>query len=164
MKAQGALEYLIIVSAVLAIAAMVVLVLTGSFDTTLKFGNLSKCKVAASNCNVEMATTIISQCSFCEADCANLGGNLIALCKAGLLNEIYLGSNENCVNIISGSTIDGVYVNSYESKDTYFGSGASFVENCSLIEGSVIVDSQITSSIVKDSNVVNEIVIDDFIR
>ena len=49
-KAQGALEYLIIIAAVLAIAAIVVLFLTGAFRGATGGGDLAKCRLAAANC------------------------------------------------------------------------------------------------------------------
>ncbi len=53
-KAQGALEYLIIIAAVLAIAAIVVLFLTGVFSSVK--GDLARCRSTTANCNQGIAT------------------------------------------------------------------------------------------------------------
>ena len=68
-KAQGALEYLIIIAAVLAIAAIVVLFLTGAFKSSVSSGNYAVCKNQATNCNLRLSTggTMAS----CQTDCIN---------------------------------------------------------------------------------------------
>ena len=75
-KAQGALEYLIIIAAVLAIAAIVVLFLTGAFKGTS--AEVSKCRNAASSCVVNVATGVFSSYSDCVTGCvgacADAGG------------------------------------------------------------------------------------------
>ncbi len=55
-KAQGALEYLIIIAAVLAIAAIVVLFLTGAFKGASGGGGIAACRVASANCASANAT------------------------------------------------------------------------------------------------------------
>ena len=69
MKGQGSLEYLIIIAAVLAIAAIVVLFLTGAFTGASSTGDLSLCKDAASKCATELATSASITCegSICLA-------------------------------------------------------------------------------------------------
>ena len=62
MKGQGALEYLIIVAAVLAIAAIVVMFLTGAFRGTQPSAVLSACRNAASQCANYLATTRTENC------------------------------------------------------------------------------------------------------
>ena len=66
-KAQGALEYLIIIAAVLAIAAIVVLFLTGAFKSSVSSGGYSVCKNQASSCNLKLATGGTK--AACYADC-----------------------------------------------------------------------------------------------
>lgn len=53
-KAQGSLEYLIIIAAVLAIVAIIVLFITGSFGASKSSADISKCKAAASRCDNEL--------------------------------------------------------------------------------------------------------------
>ncbi|MEM0372334.1 MAG: class III signal peptide-containing protein [archaeon] len=90
MKGQGSLEYLIIIAAVLAIAAIVVLFLTGAFTGARVTGDASKCKTAASQCATELATSTGATCSYCEGVCegvassnTNLYADGEAACKAG---------------------------------------------------------------------------------
>lgn len=60
-KAQGSLEYLIIVAAVLAIAAVVVLFLSGAFKGTNT--GTTACKNAASQCAISLQTTTGYSCT-----------------------------------------------------------------------------------------------------
>ena len=68
-KAQGALEYLIIIAAVLAIAAIVVLFLTGAFKGATGGGDIAKCKLAAANCASGNATGVYTTPSQCQKTC-----------------------------------------------------------------------------------------------
>ena len=68
-NAQGSLEYLIIIAAVLAIAALVILFVTGSFGASKSSADISKCKAAASKCGVEKATSQQAPCTYCESAC-----------------------------------------------------------------------------------------------
>jgi len=72
-KAQGSLEYLIIIAAVLAIAAIVVLFMTGAFKSSRTSADVSACKQAASDCAQTIATSGLTNCSgtnICDA-CPN---------------------------------------------------------------------------------------------
>jgi len=66
-KAQGALEYLIIIAAVLAIAAIVVLFLTGAFKSPLSSATYSACKQQTSACSMKLSTGATQ--ANCQADC-----------------------------------------------------------------------------------------------
>ena len=66
-KAQGALEYLIIIAAVLAIAAIVVLFLTGAF--TGVGADISKCRLTTATCNNNLANGVYSAKSSCYDAC-----------------------------------------------------------------------------------------------
>ncbi len=46
-KGQGSLEYLIIVAAVLAVAAIVIMFITGALGGSRDAGNINQCRVAA---------------------------------------------------------------------------------------------------------------------
>lgn len=88
-KAQGALEYLIILSAVLSIAAVVVLFVTGSFSTQKKQATLSQCRQAAAQCKSEKLISPTTKCPMCEEACKDpVTGEIVAegaldLCKEG---------------------------------------------------------------------------------
>ena len=77
-RGQGSLEYLIIIAAVLAIAAIVVLFLTGAFSGASSTGDLSLCKDTASKCATELATSASVMCSvtMCESSCNAAGINV----------------------------------------------------------------------------------------
>ncbi|MFH0987204.1 MAG: class III signal peptide-containing protein [Candidatus Micrarchaeota archaeon] len=73
-KGQGSLEYLIILAAVLAIAAVVVLFVTGAFSGAKT--SVTDCKTASSQCAVELAGNTAAPCGSCDTKCA--GGVAIA--------------------------------------------------------------------------------------
>ena len=95
MKAQGSLEYLIIIAAVLAIGAISVLFITGAFKASSGGADVSKCRVAASNCQRDSTLAMGSGCSYCGDSCKDSAGNDILdgsvgcglgclLCKKGM--------------------------------------------------------------------------------
>lgn len=89
-KAQGALEYLIIVAAVLGITAVVVAFVTGVFGGQKGRASLSACKTAASDCAVKLETTANPDCTSCETACLEVGDETknINKCKAGNVTGI----------------------------------------------------------------------------
>ena len=97
MRAQGALEYLIIIAAVLGIATVAVLFLTGAFSSSASSAEFSKCRTSASNCNKDIALWSTPSCSYCDDACkfSSSGKEIlfgaIAACKAGKMNSINKG-------------------------------------------------------------------------
>jgi len=75
MQAQGALEYLIIIAAVLGISAVVVLFVGGAFIGSSGGADLSKCRLAAANCQKDMAMGLSSTCPTCNTACLDSRGN-----------------------------------------------------------------------------------------
>jgi hypothetical protein len=74
-KAQGALEYLIIIAAVLAIAAIVVLFLTGAFTGASGGGDLAKCRLSASTCASNVGSGVWSSATQCKTPCVSACGD-----------------------------------------------------------------------------------------
>lgn len=68
-KAQGSLEYMIILGAVLGLVATVVLFMPGIFGGISY--DISGCKAAAAQCSIRLATTVDPPCSECETRCVN---------------------------------------------------------------------------------------------
>lgn len=62
-RAQGSLEYLIIVAAVLAIGAIVILFLTQSAGSGNTSALVAQCQAAASSCASTMMTSGMTSCS-----------------------------------------------------------------------------------------------------
>jgi uncharacterized protein (UPF0333 family) len=62
-RAQGSLEYLIIVAAVLAIGAIVILFLTQSASSGSTSALVAECQSAASKCATTMMTSGLADCS-----------------------------------------------------------------------------------------------------
>ena len=88
MKAQGALEYLIIIAAVLGILALVVLFVLAAFSGSSGGADVSKCRLAASACSNNMATGVSTTCRECETACKDSAGkepvfDAVYACKAG---------------------------------------------------------------------------------
>ena len=74
MRAQGALEYLIIIAAVLGISAVVVLFVGGAFIGSSGGADISKCRLAAANCQKDMATGLSITCPYCDTACKDASG------------------------------------------------------------------------------------------
>jgi len=74
MRAQGALEYLIIIAAVLGISAVVVLFVGGAFIGSSGGADLSKCRLAAANCKKDMAMGLSATCPTCDIACKDASG------------------------------------------------------------------------------------------
>ncbi len=97
-EGQGALEYLIILAAVLSIAAIVVLFLTGSFGTQKEQASLARCKQAAAQCKNEKLLTPDAECTQCEEACMDpvtgdpVTSDAVELCKAGEPTKIGAGN------------------------------------------------------------------------
>ena len=110
MKAQGALEYLIIIAAVLAIAAIVVLFITGAFRGATGGGDIAKCRLAASTCASNIASgvyaTNASCVSPCQGACADSGGyDLKTVPKATIACSAAGVGTLACEYCIGGNTI-----------------------------------------------------------
>ncbi len=74
MRAQGALEYLIIIAAVLGISAVVVLFVSSAFIGSSGGADISKCRLAAANCQKDLALGITTSCDYCIKACTDSGG------------------------------------------------------------------------------------------
>jgi len=114
-KAQGALEYLIIIAAVLAIAAIVVLFITGAFRGATGGGDIAKCRLAATTCASNVASGVYgaygTACqSSCIAACVNSAGQDLKAVPAVIttaLNCITGGAATACASCVNGVTISG---------------------------------------------------------
>jgi hypothetical protein len=124
-RAQGALEYMIIIAAVLAISAIVVLIVSGTFSTHSSSASLSACKQAAVDCKASRMLSPSDPCINCEEACKDtvtgepVHTNAVECCQQTLVEEIYADSmGDNCVyvppapycgdgNIDAGEVCDG---------------------------------------------------------
>jgi|GEM_PF-4674972 len=113
-NAQGSLEYLIIIAAVLAISAVVVYFITGSLGVQKSKISIGQCKQAAADCKMNRLASN-DPCVFCEDACIGLDGKDLmtgvtgcdsngacGFCKQGEPEKIYEISHkkvvENCTN------------------------------------------------------------------
>ncbi len=63
---QGALEYMIIIAAVLSIAAMVTVFLTGALEGRREEALVSECRSAAAQCKQDQLISPETECPQCE--------------------------------------------------------------------------------------------------
>jgi hypothetical protein len=71
MRGQGALEYLIIIAAVLGIGAVVVLFVTSTFVSQSSSASISACKLAAATCDNRLALGVTRSCPECISACVD---------------------------------------------------------------------------------------------
>jgi hypothetical protein len=121
MKAQGALEYLIIIAAVLAIAAVTVTFMSGVFGTSSESANIALCRQAAASCDNKLATGVSKSCPECEKSCINpitrrdvIGGTIecgvgCLFCKQGIFYDVTKHVTTSTYNMLYGgvSTTSG---------------------------------------------------------
>ena len=97
-KAQGTLEYLVIIAVVLLVAGVVVYLITGSASVSKKNVLINNCQAAAEKCNLHKAANPSDSCSFCDTQCVDSSSGkevfngAIDCCKQGNSSGIYEGS------------------------------------------------------------------------
>ncbi len=147
--AQGSLEYLIIAAAVLAIAAVVVTVLSGAFSSGSVSAELSEIKADASQCG-EIISSELGEPGkmypgLCKDVCSKWKGkelpfnvtsdagvdDVYKACLAGKSDWIRRGSSKTASNI--APSVDF----SYEPKELYPGDQVSFDGKADDIDGSI---------------------------
>ena len=155
-KGQGALEYLIIIAAVLAVAAIVVYFLTGALGGQQEQASFAECKNAAAACKNSRLLTPMDPCVRCEEACSDIGSGeelypgAVDCCKAGKPQYIYDGAtaceappSSVCGNDITetgeecdGDSVDCSTLGNYES-----GTNAPCLSDCSGYDTSVCTES-----------------------
>jgi len=108
VKAQGSLEYLIIIAAVLIVAGVTVLFVSGSAGASKQSALYSACQESAITCRSKHVLNPKDPCNFCNTACTDptseeeIFPGAIECCKLGKHNEIYEGS-EGCEGMIEGN-------------------------------------------------------------
>lgn len=86
-KGQGALEYLIILAAVIAVAAVVVIFITGAFGGQREEASLARCRKTAAECESQLMIAPDATCEGCVDACQIEGEDIVfnatELCQAG---------------------------------------------------------------------------------
>jgi hypothetical protein len=115
MRGQGALEYLIIIAAVLGISAIVVLFVSGTFSIGSTSANAALCKQATASCNNKLVTGISASCPECEEACIDqitrkdiIGGTIecgvgCLSCKKGKFYDITRGETTSTYTLLYGA-------------------------------------------------------------
>jgi len=111
-SAQGALEYLIIIAAVMGIAAVVVYTLSGVMSSQSSSASIASCKQESQTCKLSKMSSPNDPCLSCDTACANptTGQEIFPgatyCCVNSETNKIYAGSAEcsSPVTIISPSS------------------------------------------------------------
>lgn len=96
-RAQGSLEYLVIISVALAITVVVTLIVVNSFGSQQNRYVYNTCANAAASCKTSLSANPASECSFCDTSCNFTNGTAIFpratyCCKQGKSEMIYDGS------------------------------------------------------------------------
>lgn len=117
MRAQASLEYLIIVAAVIAIAAVVVFTMSGILSSQSSSASIATCKQAATDCKGSRLLAPQDPCSSCYLGCTNpaTGKEVIqgavTCCNHTETNKIYANSTE-CSFAVQLQSPTGTYVQS----------------------------------------------------
>ena len=98
-RAQGSLEYLIIITAVLAISAAVIMFLVSMSEGQEETASVAACKLEASKCKLTLYSVPDDPCTSCESACKTKKTGEVALyavncCKLGETAMIGSGSIE----------------------------------------------------------------------
>ena len=94
-SAQSALEYMVIIAAVLGISAVVVMILSSSFNAGANSAAYNACKEAAAQCKVSRYVAINDPCLSCIQACSDpkngkeLFTGAVTCCKQGKPDGIY---------------------------------------------------------------------------
>ncbi len=96
-RAQGALEYLIILGVVVAVVAIVSMIVVNSFGQKQNGYLIASCASAASSCNSILIANSTASCDFCDTSCifsndTEVFPKAIDCCKQGKSKMIYDGS------------------------------------------------------------------------
>ena len=97
MRAQGSLEYLIIISVAIAVVAIVSMIVVNSFGQRQSDFVMASCASAASTCNSTLIFNSTASCDFCDTSCNFSNGTEVFstaadCCKQGKSNMVYDGS------------------------------------------------------------------------
>ncbi len=141
-RAQGALEYLIIIAAVLAISSIVIFFLTGTFGGQKEQATLNDCKQAASNCKVKHMNTMNPNCPECEEACVDsvsgepIAPDAVQLCKEGEPAEIKLPKkNETEENETTNTAPNAQF--SYSPTEPIVGEAVQFTDESNDSDGNI---------------------------
>ena len=112
-RAQGSLEYLIIIAAAISITAVVTLLVINYFSTTTEQYFYATCREAASTCRTTLFANPNDPCNACDTACKYTNGSeifpsAVECCKFGEASEIYSGSlGTACVACTSDADCTG---------------------------------------------------------
>jgi len=108
-KAQGSLEYLILIAVVLAIISVVTLIAINYVGSQQGKYSYNTCKNAAANCKAALAANPKDKCSYCDTECKNPDGTDISTkastcCRMGKPDSVYEGATgDDCDACFSDS-------------------------------------------------------------
>jgi uncharacterized protein (UPF0333 family) len=101
-KAQGSLEYLILVAVALAVAAVAVIFVTGGMGGQKQSAQWDLCRGAANQCKSVHSAAPSDPCDFCNASCSDpttneiISNKALECCKTGHAESIYPEFNGAC--------------------------------------------------------------------
>lgn len=106
-KAQGSIEYLIIIGLALVLSGVVVLLVTGGFGGQKESVQWSICRSAATQCKLVHGATPADTCDFCNESCSDpatmvpISPKAVECCRAGQQGNIYSGFNGTCTYLVN---------------------------------------------------------------
>jgi len=112
IKAQGSLEYLIIVAAVIAIAAVVVFTMSGILSSQSSSASIATCKQAAIDCKASRMLAPNDPCFSCDTACSNpatgkeIFAGAVYCCNHSLSDMIYSDSSECAALLCHNNQLD----------------------------------------------------------
>jgi len=129
-KAQGSLEYLIIISVALAVVAIVSLIVVNSFGSQQNRYVYNTCASSAASCKISLSANPDFECSFCDTSCSFANGtsifpSAVMCCKQGLTSKIYDGS-PGCMPSCS----DGTPYETCSAAQPEYCSSGSILDSC----------------------------------
>jgi len=108
-RAQGSLEYLILIAVVLAIISVVTMIAVGYIGSQQGKYSYNTCKNAAANCKAALAANPNDKCGYCDTECKNPDGTDISTkastcCKMGKPDSVYEGATGDDCNACFSDT------------------------------------------------------------
>jgi len=108
-KAQGSLEYLVLIAVVLAIISVVTMIAVGYIGSQQGKYSYNTCKNAAANCKAALAANPNDKCGYCDVECKNPDGTDISTkastcCKMGKPDSVYEGATGDDCNACFSDT------------------------------------------------------------
>ena len=112
-KAQGSLEYLVMIAVIIAITTVVTLIAVTYLGNQQGTYSLNNCKSAAAACKASLSANPLDKCTSCDTSCKAGDGTetstgAVKCCKLGRSDSIYAGATgADCAGCVDNSECTG---------------------------------------------------------